>query len=345
MKAALLTGIRKIEIRDIPRPRLATDTDVLLRVSAVGLCGSDIHYYAEGRIGDQVVRYPFTVGHECAGVIEEAGSLARGLKPGSHVAVDPAVVCRTCDQCLAGRPNTCRRLLFLGTPGQLDGCLSEFIVIPAENCHLLAEGMSFEEGVLIEPLSISLHSFRLLDVFRPKKIAILGAGPIGLCVLLTARAYGVREVYVTDKVEARVLAARAAGACWSGNPDHEDIVAEIARREPGLVDVVFECCGDPSALDQAVDLLKPGGSLMILGIPAGDRVSFDIHKIRRKEIVIYNVRRQRHCYAEALDLIRTKKADVRFLATHEFRLGEAREAFELAAGYRDGVIKAIIRPG
>jgi len=345
MKAAVLTGIRKIEIRDIPKPRLMKPTDVLLRVNAAGLCGSDIHYYAEGRIGDQVVRYPFTVGHECAGVIDEAGSIVQGLKPGSRVAVDPAVVCRTCDQCLAGRPNTCRRLLFLGTPGQLDGCLSEFIVIPAENCHPLAEGVSFEEGVLVEPLSVGIHSFRLLESFRPQKIAILGAGPIGLSVLLAARAYGVSKIYATDKIDARVKAARTAGAAWSGNPDREDIVAEIAGREPGLIDSVFECSGDPAALDQAIDLLRPGGKLMILGIPAADRVSFDVHKIRRKEIVIHNVRRQRHCYAEALDLIRTKRADVRFLATHEFRLEETPEAFELAAGYRDGVIKAIIRNG
>jgi len=291
MKAAVLTGIRKIEIRDIPKPRLMKPTDVLLRVNAAGLCGSDIHYYAEGRIGDQVVRYPFTVGHECAGVIDEAGSIVQGLKPGSRVAVDPAVVCRTCDQCLAGRPNTCRRLLFLGTPGQLDGCLSEFIVIPAENCHPLAEGVSFEEGVLVEPLSVGIHSFRLLESFRPQKIAILGAGPIGLSVLLAARAYGVSKIYATDKIDARVKAARTAGAAWSGNPDREDIVAEIAGREPGLIDSVFECSGDPAALDQAIDLLRPGGKLMILGIPAADRVSFDVHKIRRKEIVIHNVRR------------------------------------------------------
>lgn len=345
MKAALLTGIRKIEIRDIPEPRLTRQTDALVRVSAAGLCGSDIHYYAEGRIGDQVVRYPFTVGHECAGVIEEAGSLALGLKPGSRVAVDPAVVCRTCDQCLAARPNTCRRLVFLGTPGQLDGCLSEFIVVPAENCHPLAEGMDFEEGVLVEPLSIGIHSLRLLEGFKAQEIAILGAGPIGLSVLLAAPAYGVSKIYVTDKIDDRVTAARTAGAAWSGNPDREDIVAEIAGREPGLVDAVFECSGDPAALDQAVDLLRPGGRLMILGIPAVDRISLDVHKIRRKEIAIGNVRRQRHCYEEALELIRTKRADVRFMATHEFKLEESAEAFELAANYRDGVIKAIIRAG
>ncbi|MBM3285097.1 MAG: zinc-binding dehydrogenase, partial [Candidatus Aminicenantes bacterium] len=341
----VLTGIRSVETREVPRPVLEKETDVLIRVMAVGLCGSDIHYYTGGRIGDQVVEYPFTVGHECAGVIEEAGGSVRGLKPGDRVAVDPAIVCRACDQCLAGRSNTCRQLLFLGTPGQLSGCLAEYVVLPGENCYALDAGISFEEGVLLEPLSIGIHSFRLLEGFRPEKMAVLGAGPIGLCVLLAARTYGMPRTYATDKVKARVDAARRAGARWAGNPDKEDIVAEIVKQEPEQLDVVFECAGDPAALDQAVGLLRPGGRLLILGIPAADRVSFDIHKIRRKEISIHNVRRQRHCYEEALQLIRTKKADVRFLATHHFRLDEAAEAFELAESYSDGVLKAVIHAG
>jgi len=176
-------------------------------------------------------------------------------------------------------------------------------------------------------------------------MAVLGAGPIGLCVLLVARAYGVPRMYATDRIEARVAAAPASGARWSGNPDKEDVVAEIVKQEPEQLDVVFECSGDPAALDQAVELLKPGGRLMILGIPAVDRVSFAIHKIRRKEIAIHNVRRQRLCYHDALHCIRTKKTDVRFLATHHFKLDEASHAFELVAGYRDGVLKAIVRAG
>ena len=345
MKAVVLTGIRSVEIREVPRPALEKETDVLVRVAAAGLCGSDIHYYTGGRIGDQVVEYPFTVGHECAGVVEAVGSAVDRIKPGDRVALDPAVVCRTCDQCLAGRPNTCRQLLFLGTPGQLSGCLAEYVVLPGQNCYPLQEDMSFEEGVLLEPLSISIHSFRLLEGFRPEKMAVLGAGPIGLCVLLVARAYGVPRMYATDRIEARVAAAPAAGARWSGNPDKEDVVAEIVKQEPEQLDVVFECSGDPAALDQAVELLKPGGRLMILGIPAVDRVSFAIHKIRRKEIAIHNVRRQRLCYHDALHCIRTKKTDVRFLATHHFKLDEASHAFELVAGYRDGVLKAIVRAG
>jgi L-iditol 2-dehydrogenase len=345
MKAALLTATKKVEVREVPDPLLEKEADVLIRVGAAGVCGSDVHYYTEGRIGDQIVEYPFTVGHECAGVVEEAGRAVTRLKPGDKIAVDPAVVCGLCDQCLAGRPNTCRNLLFLGTPDQLSGCMCDFIVMPDQNCHLLGDGMTMEEGVLVEPLSTGVYSLKLLAGVRLERIAILGSGPIGLSVLLAARAAGVRTIYMTDKIEARVQAARKAGADWSGNPDKSDVVAEILTVEAGLLDAVFECCGDQAALDQAVDLLKPGGKLMVIGIPIFDRVSFDAHRLRRKEISLLNVRRQKFCFPEAIQLIKEGRADVHFMATHEFPLKDTAKAFELAAGYRDSVIKALVRPG
>jgi len=344
MKAAVLTGLRRVEIREVPPPLLERDTDVLIRVGAVGLCGSDIHYYAEGGIGDQVVEYPFIVGHECAGTVIETAPAVRSLKSGDRVAVDPAIVCGACDQCLAGRPNTCRRLLYLGTPGQASGALSEFIVMPEQNCHILPDGLSLEEGVLVEPLSIALHGFRMAGEPAPKTVAVLGAGPIGLSVVLAARAAGSKTIYVTDRIDERVKVARGAGADWAGNPDREDIVTTIHRLSPGQVDAVYECCGDQSALDQAVGLLRPGGRLLVIGIPTVDRISFDIHTLRRKEVSLYNVRRQRHCIRDAIDLIHNKRADVRFMATHAFRMEDSHKAFELAAGYRDGVIRAVIHP-
>ncbi|MFZ2054686.1 MAG: alcohol dehydrogenase catalytic domain-containing protein [Candidatus Aminicenantales bacterium] len=344
MKAAVLTGLRRVEIREVPHPLLKSDTDVLIRVGAIGLCGSDIHYYAEGRIGDQVVEYPFIVGHECAGTVLKTAPSVRDLKPGDRVAVDPAVVCGVCDQCLAGRPNTCRRLLYLGTPGQASGALCEFIVMPEQNCHPLPEGLSLEEGVLVEPMSIALHGMRMAGEPAPKTVAVLGAGPIGLSVVLAARAAGVQTIYVTDKIEERVQASRKAGAAWAGNPDREDIVEAIGRLSPGQVDAVFECCGDQSALNQAVALLKPGGRLLIIGIPAVDRVSFDIHSLRRKELSLHNVRRQRDCIRDTIDLIRNKQVEVRFMATHTFRIEDSQKAFELAAGCRDGIIRAVVHP-
>ncbi len=342
MKGAVLAGPGRVEIRDLPMPALVRDDDVLVKMGAAGICGSDIHYFRDGRIGDQVVQYPAVIGHEGAGVIERVGPAAGGLKPGDRVAIEPAIACGRCDQCLDDRPNTCRSLLFLGTPGQLPGCFREYVVIPAANCPPLPPGMTVEDGVLAEPLSIALHSFKLLGGRAPKKTAVLGAGPIGLSVLLAIQSLAPGKVYMTDKIDDRVEAALRSGAAWAGNPDRDDIVGEIAAREPLLVDTVFECSGDPAALDQAVDLLMPGGRLVIVGIPAVPRVSFDIHRLRRKEITIFNVRRQRHSFSEAIDLIASGAVNPRFLLTHRFGIDEAARAFEFAASYSDGALKTVI---
>jgi L-iditol 2-dehydrogenase len=344
MKAALLTGLRRVEVCDVPEPAFGEGTDVLVRVGAVGVCGSDLHYYTEGRIGDQVVRYPFIAGHECAGTVEKTGPAVGRLKPGDRVAIDPAIVCGRCDQCLAGRPNTCRRLLYLGTPGQLPGALCELIAVPEKNCFLLPPELSLEEGALIEPLSIALHGLALSGTPAPASAAVLGAGPIGLSVLLALRSAGILTVYATDKVQSRVEAAFRAGASWAGNPEREDVVARIKDLRPAGLDAVYECSGDPAALSQAVELLQPGGRLLLIGIPTEARVALDIHALRRKEITLQNVRRQRFHVAKAIGLLKDKRLDVRFMATHRFALEDVRQAFELAAGYREGVLRAIIQP-
>ncbi len=344
MKAAVLRDIRKIEVTDVPEPTLKKDSDVLLRVTSVGICGSDLQYYSTGRIGSDVVQFPFIIGHECVAVVEGAGSGVEKIKPGDRVVVDPAVSCGKCDQCLSGRPNTCRKLLFLGCPGQLEGSLAESIVLPESNCYSLAETADTKLSILAEPISIGIYSIRLLGHSPVSAIAILGAGPIGLSVGLAAQDIGIDKIYVTDKIGDRLEASRNAGATWTGNPDRTDIVEGILEIEPSGLDAVFECCGDQSALDQAVKLLKPGGKMMIVGIPESDLVTFDVHWLRRKEIVIQNVRRQNSCIPAAIELITRKKSDLDFMVTHTFLLEETQEAFDLVENYRDGVIKAIIQP-
>jgi L-iditol 2-dehydrogenase len=342
VKSVILTGIKKIELRDISAPELKTDTDVLLKTKAVGICGSDIHYYSTGRIGDQVIQFPFTIGHECAAVVEKVAPLVRRVRPGDRVAIEPAISCGKCDQCKSGRRHTCRNLRFLGCPGEREGCLSEFIVMPQENCYKIKDSMTFIQGALTEPLSIGVYSATFLDNPKEKTIGILGSGPIGLCVLIASRLIGVKEIYMTDKIDDRLIAAERAGADWVGNPNLMDIVEEIKKLEPNQLDAVFECCGEQDALDQAINLLKPGGKLIIVGIPESDEVSFNISKIRRKEITINNVRRQNNCTQKAIDLIQSGKIDVDFMATHNFKVEDAALAFEIVEGYRDGVIKAII---
>jgi L-iditol 2-dehydrogenase len=342
MKSVVLTGIRRAEVREDPTPRIQKDTDVLLRIGAVGVCGSDVHYYDTGRIGSQVVKYPYRVGHECSATVEEVGSAVASLKPGDRVAVDPAAWCNDCDQCRVGRFHTCRNLTFLGTPGQADGCFCEYIVMPEASCFPVKPSTSLEQAALVEPLSIGVYAVQQSIPLAGARVGILGCGPIGLSVMLAAQLQGPERFFVTDKINDRLGVARRAGAHWAGNPDDEDVVAAISSQEPLLLDVVFECCGQQDALDQAVELLKPGGKLMLIGIPQVDRVSFSIDQIRRKEICIQNVRRQNECVQTALDLLESGKIDADFMITHRFGLEQTQQALDLVDSYGDGVIKAMV---
>jgi L-iditol 2-dehydrogenase len=343
MKAAVLTGVGRVEVRDVPRPVLRAEDDVLLRTSVAGLCGSDLHYYLSDTVGGERVHYPAVVGHECAAVVAEAGPRARRVRPGDRVAVEPSISCGTCDQCRAGRMNTCRTIGFLGHPGEKDGCLAEYFVMPERNCLSLPAGVSPTEGMLAEPLSIALHALQLAGHSPGRSIAVLGSGPIGLSLILAARAARVPEVYATDRVEARVEAGRRAGAVWTGNPDREDVVRSVLSAQPLGLDAVFECSGDPAALDQAIDLVKPGGRIFIVGIPLVERVGLPFRVLRRKEIALQNVRRQNQCFERALGLIADGSIDVAWLATHAFSLDEAARAFAVAAERLDGVLKAAIK--
>ncbi len=331
-----------MEARDVPAPTLTRDTDVLIKMARVGICGSDVHYFAEGGIGSQRVQYPWAVGHEGAGVVAQVGVGVTRVKPGDRIAFDPAQPCGECDQCLAGRPHTCRALDFLGCPGQVEGCLTEYLVLPERSCYPIPDTMTFEEAAIVEPLSIGVYALTLSVPMPGAAVGILGAGPIGLSVLLPARAQGAGRVYMTDKIDARLQMASRAGADWVGNPDAEDVVAAVKAREPHLLDVVFECSGKQEAMDQGVEMLKPGGKLMLIGIPSTDRISFDINLLRRKEICVQNVRRQNHTVQRAIDMIANKEIDVSVMVTHHFPFARTQEGFDMVADYRDGVVKAMI---
>lgn len=343
MRAFQLTGIREMKMNEVPDPVIQEDHEVLIRMTSLGVCGSDIHYYLNGKIGSQVVRYPFTPGHEGAGIVEETGRKVTRVKPGDLVAIDPAMPCFNCDQCRAGRPHTCRNLRFLGNPGQAGGCLSEKIVMPETSCYPVPAGVSADEAAFSEPLSIGLYAVHLAGDLQGKHIGILGSGPIGISVLLSALALGAEKVYVTDKIDERLALARKAGASWTGNPDHQDVSRDILKAEPAQLDAVFECCGKQEAVDQAVETVKPGGTILIVGIPEFDTWRFSVDELRHKEITIRNVRRQNDCVRETLALIHDKRVDVSPMITHTFPFAEADRAYELVAGYRDGVMKAMIR--
>ena len=342
MKAALLTGIRKFEIKEIPTPKIINDSDVLIKIKTVGVCGSDIHYYTTGRIGSQIVQFPFVIGHEAAGVVESVGERVTRVRPGQKIAIDPAVSCGHCDQCKAGRENTCRELLFLGCPKQLDGSLSEYIVINERSCFPIKDNMTFDQAALSEPLAIGVYSVERSMIPENADAAILGVGPIGMSVFHVLRAKNVSNVYVTDKIDQRLEFCKTLNPKLTANPDKVDVVKKISELEPLLMDVVYECSGDPDAISQGIQLLKPGGVLVIVGIPEVDEITFPIHELRRKEITIVNIRRQVNCTQKAVNLSANGTINMDSMATHHFALEEIQKAFELVANYKDGVMKAMI---
>jgi L-iditol 2-dehydrogenase len=342
MKAMMLTGIRQMEMKEIPEPVIINPNDVKIKMTVLGICGSDIHYYTKGQIGSQVVKYPFTVGHEGAGVVTEVGKDVKKVKPGDAIAIEPAMPCWECDQCLAGRHHTCRNLLFLGCPGQAEGCLTEYIVMPEESCFQLGEGLKPDHGSISEPLAIGVYAVKQSGGTKGLKIGILGYGPIGMSVMLAAKAEGTDYFYITDKIDKRLSIAMKETNIITGNPIQEDIVKKILKEEPLGLDIIFECCGQQEALDQAIEILKPGGKLVVVGIPEFDCWSLSADKIRRKEISLQFIRRQVNCLDATLKMMQNRLISIDNMVTHRFPFDKTKEAFDLVAGYKDGVMKAMI---
>jgi L-iditol 2-dehydrogenase len=312
-----------------------------VKVRYVGICGSDIHYYATGRIGDQVVQYPFVLGHEASGeVVDGAGRFPRGMP----IYIEPAIACHQCDQCLAGRENTCRKLKFLGNPLELAGCMCEEIVLPPDCVIPIPDWMSLDEAVLLEPLSISLYAVLRSRAEPGCSAAIVGAGPIGLTVQLALSGLFPCRVFISEPVAARRGAAEKLGAQACFDPGPHGASGLIEEASHGGVDVAFDCAGTQESIDDAARMLKPGGTLVLIGIPEGtDRITYDPHHARRREITTMNIRRQTRCVERALAILGKQREAARVLLTHRFNPAQAGEAFDLVHRKVDGVVKALLR--
>jgi len=343
VKATYLTGLRKLEIREKEKPVIDGPKDVLIKITNVTVCGSDIHYFSHGRIGNQVVKFPFIVGHECSGYVEETGDGVKRVKKGDKIAIDPAVSCFQCDQCLSGRPHTCRDLRFLGCPGQLEGSMQEYIVMPEACCYPVKDSTSLVDAALSEPLSIGIYSVKRALMQHGEKIAVFGYGPIGMSVMLAAKAKGFKDFYVVDKIDERLQIAKKEGASYVMNFSNKTTSKQIQSIEPNGVDTVFECCGQQEAVDEALDVLKPGGKLVIVGIPEFDHWKLPADIIRRKEIMVINIRRQNECVQEALDLIEDGTVSLKNMPTHTFDMEQSNLAFNWVEKYKDGVMKAVLQ--
>ena len=342
MRRVVLTGIREMEMVNSLTPEITDANDVKIKLTTIGVCGSDIHYYAKGKIGSQVVQYPYPVGHECSGIVEEVGEKVSNVKVGDLVVVDPAVHCGKCDQCVSGRPHTCRNNKFLGCPGQLDGCLADYIVMPDFTCFPVSGKMNPTQAALIEPLTIGVYAVNLAQIQNNISVGIFGAGPIGLSILMKLLADNITNITMIEPREYRLEKAKEIGANYLINPEKEDVEAKVMEQEELLLDVVFEASGEQEAVSNAIKILKPGGKLVLVGIPPEAQYTFNMDLMRRKELTVVNVRRQNYCVEEAIELVVSGKIDVEKMVTHNFTLEETAKAFELVEAYKDGAIKAMI---
>ena len=343
MRAALLYGPRDLRIEERPDPVIGPG-EMLLRVRAVGVCGSDVHIYVHGEIGGTVLQRPLILGHEFSGEVVQVVGDVHNLRPGDRVAVDPARNCMTCEFCLKGHPNLCENLHFCGTMPD-DGALAEYMAYPARLAYPLPDSISYGEAAVVEPLGIAIHATDLGKLRAGCETAVLGCGPIGLLVIQMARVCGATRIFATDLLDHQLEFARRCGATDVLNAREADPVAWIAEETRGRgVDVAFDAAGAADTPAQAVEMTRRGGTVCLIGIPVEDRTEFRASGARRKGLTIKLVRRMKHIYPRAIALVRRGLVDLQSLLTHEFPLEKTTEAYELVEHYRDGVIKAVIRP-
>jgi L-iditol 2-dehydrogenase len=327
VKVARLYGVGDIRVVEEPEPPVEPGHS-LVRTTAVGLCGSDLHWFAEGGIGDAVLRRPLVLGHEFAGVVEQ------GPLRGRRVAVDPAIPCGRCARCVEGNPNLCPTIRFAGH-GDTDGGLRELVAWPDELLHELPDEVSDAGGALLEPLGVAIHCFDLAKVRVGASVAVIGCGPIGLMVLALARAAGAHPVVAVEPLEHRRTAALAMGATVTLSP------AEPVETQPDA-DVVFEVAGTDEAVELALLAARPGARVILAGIPEDDRTTFTASVARRKGLTLKLARRMKHTYPRAIALARDGVVDVESLVTNRYPLAETPAAMA-SANQRNG-LKTLIAP-
>ena len=346
MLAARLHGPSDLRVEQVPRPGSPDCGKVLLRVRVTGLCGSDLHSYHDARIGDTRVEAPLILGHEFSGVVEAVGSESEDgnfelLKPGTRVAVDPAQPCGRCEACEHGHPNLCRRLHFCGNFPD-GGSLCEWMHMPARSCFPVPDALDDIEAALLEPLGVALHAADLARVRIAESAAVIGAGPIGLLILQMLKMAGANPVFVSDKLPWRLKAAEKYG----GVPIHfeqEKAAVRIQKETRGRgVDVAVEAAWADQSVEDAVESVRLGGRLVLVGIPSDDRLGLKHSVARRKGLTILMSRRMKHVYPRAISLATERRVDLQGLVSHEFPLARADEAFRLNAAYADNVLKVVI---
>lgn len=341
-RAAYMTDLDKMEIRDIEMPE-AGAKEVLVELEYVGICGSDVHYFHDGRCGDYKVEGDFMLGHECAGTVVALGEGVEHLKVGDKVALEPGITCGQCEFCKTGRYNLCPDVQFLATP-PVQGCYENYIAFPENMCFKLPDSISTKEGALVEPLSVGMHAANQGDVKLGDSVVILGAGCIGLVTLLACKAHGATDITVVDVIPKRLDYALKLGATRVINGREADAVGEVDKLTDGAgVDKVFETAGSPITIQQTPYMVKNGGTIVLVGISAQEKIEYNFAKIMAKEARIESVFRYRNIYPQAIAAIADGIIDVSGIVTHEFDFDDIQEAFDCAINNKDEVVKAVIK--
>jgi L-iditol 2-dehydrogenase len=351
MQVARLHGVGDIRVGDeaVPEPGPGEE---LVRVAAVGICGSDLHWWDQGGIGDAQLAQPLVLGHEGAGVI------ADGPRRGQRVAIDPAIPCGVCRPCRDGYRNLCPRIRFAGHGGT-DGAMREFMSWPAELLYPLPDELSDSDGAVLEPLGVALHSYDLGHLRLGGTAAVIGCGPIGLLLIQLLRAAGAQSVVAADPLPHRREAAARSGAdrvadpgrlAGPGRDDGPGTGSGVPHEAPGVreltgdgVDVAFEIAGASDAVGLAMDATRPGGRVVLAGIPDDDLTTFRASVARRKGLTIAMVRRMNEVYPRAISMAARRQVDLGPVVSHHFPLTDVAGAFGVAA--RRAGLKVIVEPG
>ncbi|KRC52424.1 sorbitol dehydrogenase [Leifsonia sp. Root227] len=331
MRAALLNAPNDIVLANVPRPTPQAD-EVLVQIEAVGVCGSDVHYYREGRIGPYVVNEPLILGHESAGTIVEVGATVSPARIGERVSIEPQRVCRMCDQCKHGRYNLCAAIRFYATP-PVNGAFAEFAVIQSDFAFAIPEAMSIEAAALCEPLSVGIWANQKAGTGPGSRVLISGAGPIGIVAAQVARAFGATEIVVSDIAPERLAVAARFGATRTFNP--------LDGEESPEVDAFIDASGAPQAVRAGILALRPAGRAVLVGMGADDSM-LPVSRIQNNELVVTGVFRYANTWPLAIELVATGAVDLDALITSRHSLAQAGEA--LLSAEQATTLKAIVRP-
>jgi L-iditol 2-dehydrogenase len=342
MRVAVMTGIGKMELieREIPTPK---EDEVLVRVEYVGVCGSDLHYYEHGAIGDYVVEPPFVLGHEAGGTVVEVGSAVRHLKPGDRVALEPGKTCGKCEFCKTGRYNLCPDVVFFATP-PVDGVFQDYVAHEAALCFKIPDNMDTMEAALIEPLAVGFHAAKQGNAQAGQTAVVTGAGCIGLVSMMALKAMGVSNVIVVDIMQKRLDKALELGASHVVNGREQDTVEEILRLTDGKgADLVIEAAGSEITTRQAVQFTKKGATIVLVGYSASGEIKMPISLALDKELTFKTVFRYRHIYPMAIEAVSQGKVNLKAIVTNIFPLDDIQNAMDSSVKNKADIVKSVIK--